>query len=160
MRLVYVSGSISDPRGSYYEDRNIRAAEAVAQTLMQMGFAVLCPHTMTRGWGGLMSWESFIAMDLEILRRCDAVVMMPCWKESRGAKMEWAEAARSGKQCFYWPMDHDWLVRYTETFDEPLAAGLYDEDASSPPSTVCGLDAVRVTQSADGVCEVICDGKE
>ena len=39
--------------------------------------------------------------DLEMLRRCDIVVMLPNWEQSEGATAEHAEAKRCGLEINY-----------------------------------------------------------
>lgn len=101
-KVIYLSGPIRDPRGAHFVEQNIRAAEAVAKHLWQKGYAVICPHTNTRAFDGIISDEEFIAGDVEILKRCDAVVMLPGWKGSEGAVRERDAALGAGVPLFVW----------------------------------------------------------
>jgi len=49
------------------------------------------------------SYEQYIIGDLEILSVCDAVIMLPRWKESKGAKIERDYAFFCGVPIYYYP---------------------------------------------------------
>jgi hypothetical protein len=53
---------------------------------------------------GIVPADDFIAGDLVMVERCDAVVMLPVWDFSEGAK---AEVTHAYPRCrvFYWPRD-------------------------------------------------------
>jgi hypothetical protein len=46
--------------------------------------------------------EEFVRRDLEIVRRCDAVLMLPGWEKSEGAKQEGEAARAAGVPVFFW----------------------------------------------------------
>jgi len=48
----------------------------------------LCPHTMTRFYQGFLPDALWLAGDLELLSRCDAVFLVPGWEDSQGARAE------------------------------------------------------------------------
>jgi hypothetical protein len=92
--LLYVSGKYT--AGVIKE--NIEAAEAVSVQLMRNGFDVICPHKNTSGYEKYedIPYDQYIAMDLNILERCDAIYMMSNWQESNGAKIELKHALDKG----------------------------------------------------------------
>lgn len=47
------------------------------------------------------TWASYMIEDLKALRECDAILMLPCWKDSPGAKIEHDFAVGSGKAIIY-----------------------------------------------------------
>ena len=87
MKVAYIAGPY---RGkTHYEiEQNIRAAEAVAIKYWQLGYAVICPHKNTAHFDGLAPDEVWLKGDLEILKRCDLIVMVPGWEGSMGSRAE------------------------------------------------------------------------
>jgi len=83
--VVYLAGKYSGDI-----DANIAAARNVAIDLWERGYAVICPHLNTAHFevDCKCRYEEYLARDCEILKRCDAIVMLPGWKESRGANSE------------------------------------------------------------------------
>jgi hypothetical protein len=66
----------------------------VAVEYWKKGYAVICPHLNTHDFDDEVSYEDVLAGDLEIVRRCDVIVMLPDWENSNGAKQEYEEAKR------------------------------------------------------------------
>jgi nucleoside 2-deoxyribosyltransferase len=92
--LIYISGPYSaDTREGI--QANIDRAKAVAEVLLRMGHAVICPHMNTAHLGETvnLSHDQWITMDMEMLCRCDAVTVLPNWKASKGtvAEVDYAE---------------------------------------------------------------------
>src|SRR3990167_8533562 len=97
--IIYLSGPYSG-----LTDVNIQAAREIAIELWEKVFTVFTPHLNTARMeiDCKASYEQYIIGDLEILWGCDAVVMLPNWKESRGAKIEKGFAEHYGiKVCCY-----------------------------------------------------------
>jgi len=129
MLLAYVSGPYRDPRGEYYVKQNIRAAEDVTVELWRMGYAVFCPHTNTAFLGGACGdSEPWIVGDLEILDRCDLVVMFGDWKKSAGAISErnYAMTSSPGVPVFYWPSEEH-ILQDIANGNRPLRQQTFDE---------------------------------
>lgn len=95
MKLIYIAGPIDAPT-AWDREQNIRTAEHIALMLMKMGAAVYCPHTQCRFYDGEMPWENWLQIDLEILKRCDAIFMIHDWKKSKGACLEHEKATEWG----------------------------------------------------------------
>lgn len=95
VRLVYVSGKIS-AETRWEEEKNIRHAEVVMVELLAAGYAVVCPHTMGRYLGDMLSHAEWMVRGLETMARCDAVVLVGGWQESKGARREVREALAAG----------------------------------------------------------------
>jgi hypothetical protein len=102
IKVIYLAHPIRDNRGIWYHNVNIRQAEAIALELWQMGFAVICPGKNTENFDGAAPDAVWLQGDLEMLARCDAVVMAPGWSDSRGAKDEYALASELEKPVFFW----------------------------------------------------------
>jgi len=95
VRVVYIAGPFRGPSAWDIEE-NIRRAERLALEAWRAGFAVICPHTNTRFFQGAAPDEVWLEGDLEILRRCDAVLLTSDWERSSGARAEVA-AARAAR---------------------------------------------------------------
>lgn len=87
MTLAYVAGPFR-ASNAWEIEQNIRRAEEPALALWRMGYAVICPHTNTRFFQGAAPDRVWLDGDLEMLRRCDLVVVTPDWRKSRGARAE------------------------------------------------------------------------
>lgn len=90
--LVYLVGAITN--GGLATPQEIEAhiafAGEVSKALWQRGFGVICPHWNT-AWHhqiGGVDHDAYMVGGLEMLRRCDAVVFLPNWVDSEGAREE------------------------------------------------------------------------
>lgn len=95
MKVIYIAGPYraSTERGII---ENIRKAEAVAIKVWQAGHVALCPHMNTRLFGGLCPDEVWLKGDLELLRRCDGMVLVSGWECSQGVLAEIRLAEKIG----------------------------------------------------------------
>lgn len=93
MKVVFVSGAY---RGNVTE--NIEKARQVAIKLWQMGYVALCPHMNTAHFDGICDDSVWLAGDIELLKRCDAISMVDNWQHSEGAKIEYEIALNLGKE--------------------------------------------------------------
>jgi hypothetical protein len=106
MKVIYVAGPYSGASAKDISE-NVALAAEVGQEIMRRGHAVVCPHTMTHDWDirtGL-EYQDFLDMDLELLRRCDAICMVPGWETSHGSLGELELAKNLGKEIFESPLD-------------------------------------------------------
>jgi hypothetical protein len=94
---IYIAGPYTPIDGKEETRReNIRLASETGRFLLKLGHAPFCAHTMTAGWEDECTWDDFMRMDLEWLRQCDVIVLLPGWQTSRGARMEYEEARKQG----------------------------------------------------------------
>lgn len=100
MKVVYIAGPF---RGSsrWQEHKNILAAEAMAWNVWDVGAVAICPHLNTCNFQDSQDDEVWLAGDIEILTRCDAVVVVGDWKSSEGTKREIARAEELGIPVFF-----------------------------------------------------------
>lgn len=86
---VYVSGPMSN-----MPDFNFPAFAAAAARLRAQGYEVINPaeHGEVPG----MKWADYIRKDLKLLADCDAIYLLPGWRQSRGARLEHRIAAELG----------------------------------------------------------------
>lgn len=116
MKVLYVAGPYR-AKTEYQVLQNIREAEAIAVELWKMGFAVICPHKNTAFLGGAKDMPDSVWLrgDLEIIERCDAIVLSPRWRTSTGTIAEKEHAQKLGIPVLEW----DWngqVVEHLENF--------------------------------------------
>lgn len=99
MKVVYIAGPF---RGVTEWDRqqNIRRAEALALEVWKLGAAAICPHKNTEHFDGSAPDKLWLKGDLEIMYRCDAVLVTKDWNRSSGACSEVSEAFNRGIPVF------------------------------------------------------------
>jgi hypothetical protein len=128
MKVVYCAGPYRSKDGPWGVRHNIDVATRVARELWLLGFAVICPHANTAWMDGPQPSTNkfgatcgpgdarFLEGDLEILKRCDGLVLVGEWWLSAGAKNE-REVALGIMPVFAWPQD---MVRLEEFGRETL----------------------------------------
>jgi len=99
MRVVYVAGPF---RGNttWEIECNVRRAEEYALSIWRLGAVALCPHANTRFFHKSAPDEIWLEGTLELLRRCDAVFVIPNSEKSQGTRCEITEAERLGLPVF------------------------------------------------------------
>jgi len=110
VKVVYVAGLFRGPT-AWHIERNIRRAEEVGLAVAEAGAAPLIPHANTRFFHGTLTDEFWLAATMEMLNRCDAVMMVPGWPDSKGALAERDEAKRLNMPVFD-AGDYDGLCRW------------------------------------------------
>lgn len=96
--VVYIAGPF---RGDVA--KNVMNAEAVAALVATNGISFVCPHSNGAPHDHLgLPDQYWLDSTLEIMRRCDAVLVTPNgWQESKGTMGEIKEAYRLGKPVFF-----------------------------------------------------------
>ena len=89
--LIYVSGPYTknDKNGKTQEE-NINQAREIGCRLWEKGHAVICPHENTSYFEKdcNITYDMYIKGDLDMVSRCDCLVMTPDWETSNGAILE------------------------------------------------------------------------
>jgi len=100
MKLGYVAGPF---RGASHWEiaENIRNAERLALEVWRMGAACICPHSNTAHFQDAAPDDVWLAGDLEMLSRCDFMVMTADWERSSGARAEKLYALAHGIPVFH-----------------------------------------------------------
>ena len=83
---IYISGPItSDPR---YEEH----FQLAAWHIMARGDEYVNPAKLASVIPNA-EWDTYMALDYQLLKRCGAIVQLPGWRESRGCQTElnWAK---------------------------------------------------------------------
>lgn len=99
MKVVYCAGPFRGET-AWDVECNIRKAEELGFWVANKGAMPMIPHTNTRFFDGTLTAEFWLDGTMELMRRCDAVVMTPDWQESGGATREVEEARRLGIPVF------------------------------------------------------------
>ena len=99
MKTIYISGPMSNTPNS-----NLEAFDEAEKQLKQLGFDVLNPHKICEelntkffGMGKSPEYEDYLKEDIiQMLSKCDTVLVLPGWRQSKGAKLEIANAIACG----------------------------------------------------------------
>ncbi len=88
---VYLAGKITGL------DDYKQKFDAAQKFMEEKGYTVLSPTILpSKGF----SYDAYIRMSSAMLRECDAICLLPNWRDSNGANKEYAEALASGKTIF------------------------------------------------------------
>lgn len=97
-KLIYIAGPYTYPS----QIENIKNTCLIADKVLKAGFAALVPH-LTAMWDLISpenwSYESWLALDLEYLRRCDGMLRIE--GQSNGADKEETFAKENNIPIFY-----------------------------------------------------------
>ncbi len=94
MKVIYIAGKFRSKvkfgtgPDQWEQEQNIRAAEEASWKVWEAGHAAICPHTNTRFFQGSLPDYIWLAGDVEILLRCDGVLLVERWQESEGTRVE------------------------------------------------------------------------
>ena len=97
---IYLSGKITGLDKEVYS-RQFERAENFYKT---SGFDVVNPVKIGEEVLKInpkAEWQDFMIRDLEALRTCTHIALLEGWEESKGAKMEKAEAEKMGLEIMY-----------------------------------------------------------
>lgn len=110
-RVVYVAGPFRGPN-HFVIAENIRNAERLALEVWKLGAAALCPHANTAHFQDAAPDHVWLEGDLELLKRCDALIATDDWQRSTGARAEVEFANVHAIPVFFSIKDlSDWLGR-------------------------------------------------
>jgi hypothetical protein len=147
MKLIYVAGPYRAATGWGIE-QNIQRARALGAEVAALGAYPVIPHSNTAHMDGLATDELWLRGTLELMRRCDAVIFTPDWRQSSGARDERTDARRLDMPRFYDVAKlRAWLAmetqpNYCSTCDAP------DPDGD-PEGTLCRTCVEAMVADAD-----------
>lgn len=97
--VVYIAGPYRAAT-PWQVQANIRHAQEHALTVWKLGAVALCPHSNTGQFEGECDDSVWLEGDKELLRRCDALLLISGWEASTGARAEHQLAIAVGIPCF------------------------------------------------------------
>lgn len=126
MKVVYIAGPYRSNSISGVV-QNIRNAEALAIEVWNSGAVALCPHKNTALFDGIAPDEIWLQGDMELLRRCDAIILVEGWESSSGTIAEVEYARELGIPLFYSIIDlQEWLrLQKLRSFEITKPIGIY-----------------------------------
>lgn len=104
MKTIYISGPMKN-----MTDGNMPAFDEAEKQLKQLGFDVLNPHAISEivnmrffEMGKIPEYEDYLREDIiQMLSKCDKVLVLPGWRNSKGSKLEIANALACGLDVFF-----------------------------------------------------------
>ena len=95
---VFVSGPYS---GTLEETAlHVARARVVISNVLQAGWAPVCPNVFWSPFADLQDYDFWLEAALSLLETCDALILVPGWKNSSGAQKEVARAKELGIPVF------------------------------------------------------------
>lgn len=103
-KLVYIAGPYTGVDLKAV-DNNIQLSRSAAVELARNGIGFISPCLNSAHFESMLGaddpgYEFWIRMTMEMLKRCDAIFMVPGWETSRGARAEFAWASANGMPVF------------------------------------------------------------
>jgi len=101
-RLIFVSGKYT-ARTEAERRENVELATTVGHVLRQLGFEAIVPHVAVLPPlepDPERAWKIAMKTCLVMLQRCDSLVLVPNWRDSRGARIERWFALKRGIPVF------------------------------------------------------------
>jgi hypothetical protein len=104
MKTIYISGPMSNTPNS-----NLEAFDDAEKQLRQLGYEVINPHKICEELNGrffemgkIPEYEDYLKEDIiQMLSKCDTVLVLPGWRTSKGSKLEIANALACGIDVFF-----------------------------------------------------------
>ena len=118
---VYISGPMEGVKD--YLD-NFREAE---ETILKLGHDVVNPAKLDKAVKGIgLSREDYLDLDLELLKWCDAIVMLDGWQQSRGCNREYGYAVGTSMTIISYKL----LVEMKEKQEQAAEAEMLSDQPS------------------------------
>ena len=95
IKVVYVAGAFR-AKTQWGILQNVRKAEDASLHLWELGYAVICPHTMTQHFQNECPDEVWLEGCIELLKRADAIYLVDGWQTSKGSLEELKIAKKLG----------------------------------------------------------------
>ena len=99
MKLIYIAGAYTAPTRCGIA-ANVQRAREVADAVARLGAFPVTPHFFDSGIEDAGDAAFWYAGTLEVMRRCDALIVAPGSDESKGTSVEIAVMVTLGKPVF------------------------------------------------------------
>lgn len=110
VKVVYVAGPYR-ARTVWKVAKNIFQAKMMGLRVAKLGAMPFVPHANTAFYDGELPDRFWLEGTLEVLSRCDALLLMPKWRKSSGTKAEVKLARNLGIPVFESVADlKTWLI--------------------------------------------------
>lgn len=98
-KVIFVSGPFR-AETAWEIEQNVRRVEVVTLEISRMGAIALAPHLLTRYFQDELPDEFWMTGAIELLKRSDAIFMVPGWESSIGSLAERQIALDRGMPVF------------------------------------------------------------
>ena len=93
--LIYIAGPYR-AETTWKRDQNIQRARTWGLVVAKSGAYPVIPHSNTAHFDDEAPDTLWLSGTLELLRRCDGILLTPGWTHSSGSKAEYEEALKLG----------------------------------------------------------------
>lgn len=97
--LIYIAGPFRGPTPITVR-YNIEAARDLGLRVAEAGAYPVIPHTMTADFDKLLTDQFWLDGTLQLLMRCDGIVLTHTWEKSKGARAEHDWAKQHGMPAY------------------------------------------------------------
>jgi hypothetical protein len=126
MKLVFIAGKFSGAN-AWEIACNVHEAEAAALRVAKLGGMPIVPHSLGRSMFGTLPERFWRDGCLELLGRCDGILLLPRWSNSPGACAEARYADKRGLRC--WGIGHLKTPAFVRWLNYPAERGQSIRDA-------------------------------
>lgn len=128
MKLVYVAGPFTAPT-AWEIEQNVRKAEEVAFFVQGLGAMPVTPHANSRFFFGTNTPRFWYEGTMELLKRCDGIIMGQRWKSSKGSVEEYNYAQSVSMPTFRYMIveDHRRLQLWAQEPSDNRIQRFFDE---------------------------------
>lgn len=97
-KRIYIAGCVTDGGRLTKADYEEKFYEASGR-IFEAGHIPVNPTTLPHNHA--RRWQDYMIEALHAMLDCDAVLVLPCWKRSKGATIEVQLALRLGKEVIF-----------------------------------------------------------
>lgn len=94
---IYISGPIT----GIDKDKCEAVFTLAAGQLALKGYEPVSPWHLSRLLPPSFTYEDYMEIDMVLLKKCDAILMLPGWENSRGATKELTYAKKNDMKVFF-----------------------------------------------------------